>query len=188
MKEGLEELKFVMDTLAHLPDHAAIADLSIVRGLDYYTGTVYETQLLDVPEFSGSVCSGGRYDDLASSYINKKLPGVGISIGLSRLFDVLKQNGNIEPGPKSPADILMVLPSEERRQEAMETARTLRARGYKVEMYHAPQKVKKQLSYAEKKSIPYVWFPPFEDGSDHEVKDMGKGEQSPADPDNWEKS
>ena len=188
MKEGLDELKFVMDTLAHLPDHAAIADLSIVRGLDYYTGTVYETQLLDIPEFSGSVCSGGRYDDLASSYINKKLPGVGISIGLSRLFDVLKQNGKIEPGPKSPADILMVLPSEERRQEAMETARTLRARGYKVEMYHAPQKVKKQLSYAEKKSIPYVWFPPFEDGSDHEVKDMGKGEQSPADPDNWEKS
>tara|TARA_B100001179_G_scaffold230624_1_gene218612 strand:- start:1037 stop:2356 length:1320 start_codon:yes stop_codon:yes gene_type:complete len=188
MKEGLDELKFVMDTLAHLPDHAAIADLSIVRGLDYYTGTVYETQLLDVPEFSGSVCSGGRYDDLASSYINKKLPGVGISIGLSRLFDVLKQNGKIEPGPKSPADILMVLPSEERRKEAMETARTLRSRGYKVEMYHAPQKVKKQLSYAEKKGIPYVWFPPFEDGNAHEVKNMEKGEQVQADPDKWEKS
>jgi len=87
MREGVEELSFILDFLSHLPDHAVIGDLSIVRGLDYYTGTVYETQLLDVPEFTGSVCSGGRYDDLASQYINKKLPGVGISIGFSRLFE-----------------------------------------------------------------------------------------------------
>jgi len=185
MAEGLEELQFVMEQLKHLPEHGARADLSIVRGLDYYTGTVYETQLLDVPEFTGSVCSGGRYDDLAGSYINKHLPGVGISIGFTRLFDVLRQSGKIQPGAKSPAQILVVLPSEEQRNVAAEAARTLRERGMNVELYHAPQKIGKQMGYAEKKGIPYVWFPPFEDGQDHEVKDMGKGEQSKADPGTW---
>ncbi len=183
--EGVLELGFVLDSLSHLPKDAVVGDLSIVRGLDYYTGTVYETQLLDVPEFTGSVCSGGRYDDLAGSFINKHLPGVGISIGFSRLFDVLKQNGKLEPGPKGPADILMVLPAEDKRALAAETARKLRANGNKVEMYHAPQKVSKQLSYAEKKGIPFVWFPPFEDGKAHEVKDMNTGTQSEASPESW---
>ena len=185
MAEGLEELQFVMDQLQHLPAHAARADLSIVRGLDYYTGTVYETALLDVPEFTGSVCSGGRYDDLAGSYINKHLPGVGISIGFTRLFDVLRQAGKIQPGAKSPAQILVVLPSEEQRPIAAEAARTLRERGMNVELYHAPQKIGKQIGYAEKKGIPFVWFPPFEDGQDHEVKDMNTGEQAQADPKEW---
>lgn len=185
--EGVEELCFVLDGLSHLPRHAVRADLSIVRGLDYYTGTVYETQLLDVPEFTGSVCSGGRYDDLAGSFINKHLPGVGISIGFSRLFDVLKQTGHLQPGQKGPADILMVLPSEDKRAEAAETARILRSRGLKVEMYHAPQKVGKQIGYAEKKGIPYVWFPPFEDGKAHEVKDMSAGTQTEANPADWSK-
>lgn len=187
MKEGIEELAFVLDNLSHLPEHAIAGDLSIVRGLDYYTGTVYETQLLDVPEFSGSVCSGGRYDDLASQYINKKLPGVGISIGFSRLFDVLRQTGHIKTGAKSPADIMMVLPSDDMRATAAATARTLRSRGFKVELYHAPQKIGKQLSYAEKKGIPYVWFPPFEQGNDHEVKNMATGNQETAAPETWEK-
>lgn len=186
-KEGIEELCFVLDNLSHLPEHAVVADLSIVRGLDYYTGTVYETQLLDVPEFTGSVCSGGRYDDLAGSFINKHLPGVGISIGFSRLFDVLHKTGHIKVGAKSPADIMMVLPNEEMRAEAATTARTLRARGFKVELYHAPQKLKKQLSYAEKKGIPYIWFPPFENGQAHEVKNMATGNQTEADPNSWEK-
>lgn len=188
MAEGIEELSFVVESLAHLPSHAVKADLSIVRGLDYYTGTVYETQLLDVPEFTGSVCSGGRYDDLAGSFINKHLPGVGISIGFSRLFDVLRQTGHIQTGSKSPADILMVLPSEEQRLEATQTARILRERGYNVELYHAPQKVKKQLSYAEKKGVPYVWFPPFEPGQEHEIKNMQTGDQNKADPALWNKS
>ncbi|MGH1404485.1 MAG: histidine--tRNA ligase [Alphaproteobacteria bacterium] len=184
MKKGIEELQFVMGQLSHLPDHAAVADLSIVRGLDYYTGTVYETQLLDIPEFTGSVCSGGRYDDLASSYINKKLPGVGISIGFSRLFDVLRQNGKITTDKKSPADILMVMPSEDMRQQASDTARILRTRGYKVELSHGG-KLKRQLAYAEKKGIPYVWFPPFEDGLAHEIKNMITGEQINANPKDW---
>jgi len=179
MKEGIEELSFVIKSLSHLPNHAAIADLSIVRGLDYYTGTVYETQLLDVPEFTGSVCSGGRYDDLAGSFINKHLPGVGISIGFSRLFDVIRQSRPdlLGIGKKSPTDILVVLPSEDKRDEAAQTARILREKGYNVELYHAPQKVKKQLSYAQKKGIPYIWFPPFEDNQAHELKNMDTGEQ-----------
>lgn len=185
--EGINELSFVLDQLSHLPEHAVVADLSIVRGLDYYTGTVYETRLLDVPEFTGSVCSGGRYDDLASSYINKSLPGVGISLGFSRLFDVMRQTRPdlLGIGPSSPADILMVLPSEDMREEAAAAARTLRTRGYKVEMYHAAQKVGKQIAYAQKKGIPYVWFPPFEKGQEHEVKNLATSMQSPCDPDSW---
>lgn len=183
--EGLKELNTVLEQLSHLKE-AVIADLSIVRGLDYYTGTVYETQLLDVPEFTGSVCSGGRYDDLASGYINKHLPGVGISIGFSRLFDVMRQTrpDQLGIGPKGPADMLMVLPSEEERAHASETARTLRQRGYKVEMYHAARKFDDQLKYAIKKKIPYVWLP-FADG--HQVKNLETREQVPADAKTWVK-
>lgn len=188
MKEGLEELQFVLDNLSHLPKGAVVADLSIVRGLDYYTGTVYETNLLDIPEFTSSVCSGGRYDDLAGTYINKHLPGVGISIGFTRLFEVLHHFGHIKTGAKTPADILVVFPNEEMRAETAKTARTLRERGYKVELYHAPQKLKKQLSYAEKKGIPFVWMPPFDSEGQHDVKNMITGEQSPADPHSWKKS
>jgi len=185
MQEGLAELTFVMNALKHLPAGAAIADLSIVRGLDYYTGTVYETALLDVPEFQGSVCSGGRYDDLAGNYISKHLPGVGISIGFSRLFDILKAKGHIKPGRKCPTDVLVILPSEDLRPMAAQTASALRKRGLNVELYHAPQKVGKQIEYADKKGISYVWFPPFEDGKTHEVKNITTGTQESADPQSW---
>jgi histidyl-tRNA synthetase len=183
IKEGLEELQFVMDQLSHLPEDAIVADLSIVRGLDYYTGTVYETVFKDDPSY-GSICSGGRYDDLASNYINKRLPGVGISIGFSRLFDRLRQNGNLPVGKHSPADILVVMPNEDMRGEAMAAAQNLRANGHKVESFHGG-KLKRQLAYAEKKGIPYVWFPPFESGAPHEVKNMQSGEQTTADPKEW---
>ena len=185
MKSGIEELAFVLDQLAHLPDHAVVGDMSIIRGLDYYTGTVYETQLLDVPEFTGSVCSGGRYDDLAGSYINKHLPGVGISIGFSRLFDVMRQTRPdlLKIGPKSPAHVMMTVPENEAdRPLAYETARALRKRDIKVEMYHAPKKMGDQLKYASKKLIPYVWL--IRDGK-HEVKDMTAQTQSSADPNTW---
>jgi len=130
--DGIQKLCIVLDNLSHLPDHAVVADLSIVRGLDYYTGTVYETQLLDVPEFVGSVCSGGRYDDLASQYINKKLPGVGISIGFTRLFDVIRQSRPdlMNIGAKSPADMLIYTEHKEMEGELAKTAQTLRARGF----------------------------------------------------------
>jgi histidyl-tRNA synthetase len=184
-QQGLDELAEVLDRLSHLPEGAVVADLSIVRGLDYYTGTVYETQLLDVPEFTGSVCSGGRYDDLAGSYINKHLPGVGISIGFSRLFDVMRQTRPdlLGIGPKSPAHVMMTVPENESdRPLAYETARTLRKRDIKVEMYHAPKKMGDQLKYASRKLIPYVWL--IRDGK-HEVKDMTAQSQEPVDPNTW---
>jgi len=187
MREGIDELAFVLEQLTHLPDHAIVADLSIVRGLDYYTGTVYETRLLDIPEFTSSVCSGGRYDDLAGSYISKHLPGVGISIGFTRLFDVLRQNGRIQTSKKCPTDILVVLPTEDKRALTAATAQMLRANGLNVETYHLPQKIGKQIAYAEKKGIDYIWFPPFEDGKPHEVKNMKTGIQVRGEPEIWGK-
>ena len=180
MQEGVDELSFVMKQLSHLPN--VLADLSIVRGLDYYTGTVYETVFVDDPGY-GSICSGGRYDDLASSYINKKLPGVGISIGFSRLF--AKMIPQLEADRVSPADVLVVLNSEEDRELSVETAKILRGRGMNVELYHAPQKFQKQIAYAEKKGIPYLWMPPYRDTAYHEVKCLKTGTQEKADPETW---
>ncbi len=185
MQEGIEELELVLDNLKHLSDHAVVGDLTIVRGLDYYTGTVYETQLLDVPEFTGSVCSGGRYDDLAGSYISKHLPGVGISLGFSRLFDVIKQKRPdlLKIGPKSPAHVMMTVPENESdRALAHEAARILRSHGNNVEMYHAAKHLGDQFKYANKKGIPFVWV--IRDGK-HEVKDMAQQTQGPADPNTW---
>ncbi|MDB5491079.1 MAG: Histidyl-tRNA synthetase [Micavibrio sp.] len=180
---GVEELAFVLESLKGLPKDAIVADLSIVRGLDYYTGTVYETRFLDDPTY-GSICSGGRYDDLASGYINKHLPGVGISIGFSRLFAKMIEKGTLNTTQKSPADLMMIMPSEDRRGEILALCQGLRKRGIKVEMYHAARKIPDQLKYAAKKGIPYVWFPD-EDG--HKIKNMLTQEQGPADPATWER-
>jgi histidyl-tRNA synthetase len=183
LTEGLDELTFVMNNLQHLPQGAVLADLGIIRGLDYYTGTVLEVQFRDSKGLS--IGGGGRYENLASSFINQKLPGIGVSIGLTRLFGLLMDDGKIKPGKKTPAEILVALPDESRRAEAAATAHVLRQRGYKVEMYHRDAKIKNQMAYAEKKGINYVWFPPFKEGQPHEVKDMATGEQKPADPQNW---
>ncbi len=185
-QEGLEELSFVLKQLSHLPDGSIRANPNIVRGLDYYTGTVYETVFVDDPNY-GSICSGGRYDDLASNYINKKLPGVGISIGFSRLFDRIRIQGKLPQSGISPADVLVILPNEEARSVMNETAATLRDNGHNVETFHSPSKLKRQLAYAEKKGIPYVWFPPFDADGAHEVKNMGTGDQKPTSPDDWTK-
>lgn len=194
IKKGIEELGEVLDNLQHLKSHdvgngnlvpAAVGDLTIVRGLDYYTGTVYETLLMDIPQFTGSVCSGGRYDDLAGSYINKHLPGVGISLGFSRLFDVIRQTRPdlLGIGPKSPAHVMMTVPeNEEDRPLAYEAARTLRKNGNNVEMYHAPKKIGDQMKYASKKNIPFVWF--VRDGK-HEIRNMTAQTQEEADPQTW---
>jgi histidyl-tRNA synthetase len=185
--EGVKELAFVMGQLSHLPEGAVVADLSIVRGLDYYTGTVYETRFVDHPEY-GSICSGGRYDDLASSYINKKLPGVGISIGFSRLFDRIRLKGKLPVKGISPADIMVILPDETQRDAVRELSTLLRGRGFKVEAFHSAAKLKRQMAYAERKGIPYVWFPPFDESGKHEVKCMKTGKQMDADPLKWKKN
>lgn len=195
MEQGIAELQFVTDNLKHLHGDThrggMVANLGIIRGLDYYTGTVLEARFKDSAEHwpkgtpALAIGGGGRYDDLAGSFINQKLPGVGLSIGLTRLFGLLMDQGKITAGKKSPADVLVVLPDEARRAEAAETARTLRARGFKVEMYHRDAKIKNQIAYAEKKGIGYVWFPPFKDGQPHEVKNMASGEQGQADAGSW---
>jgi histidyl-tRNA synthetase len=186
LTEGLNELAFVLDSLSDLPAGTIVADLSIARGLDYYTGTVYEGKFAAWPGY-GSICSGGRYEDLAGSYIRRNLPGIGLSIGLTRIFAKLVAEGLLETGPKCPTDVLVAIPSEERRPQAVAIAAQLRKRGLNTELYHQPDRLGKQIRYASRKGIPFVWFPPFEDGKPHEVKDMDTGGQTAADPDTWQR-
>jgi histidyl-tRNA synthetase len=184
LTEGLHELAFVLGSLSDLPAGTIVADLSIARGLDYYTGTVYEGRFADWPGY-GSICSGGRYENLAGSYIRRDLPGIGLSIGLTRIFAKLVTEGLLQTGPKSPADVLVVIPSDQRRPQAQAAAVQLRKRGINTELYHQPDKLARQVRYASRKGIPAVWFPPFEDGKPHEVKDMETGEQATAEPSTW---
>ena len=153
---GLQELKAVTANLAAfgVPEENFAVDLTIARGLDYYTGTVYETTLLDHPEI-GSVCSGGRYDDLAGYYTEKKLPGVGISIGLTRLFYVLDEQGLLNPElPSAPADAL-VLPMGEA-GPAIALAEELRSGGLRVQFYGEQKKFKQKMAYADKLGVPFA--------------------------------
>ncbi len=154
---GLEELKAVCRNLAAfgVPETNFAVDLTIARGLDYYTGTVYETTLLDHPEI-GSVCSGGRYDDLAGYYIEKKLPGVGISIGLTRLFYVLDEQGLLNPAlPTAPCDAL-VLPMTAEAGPAIALAESLRSAGLRVQLYGEQKKFKQKMAYADKLGVPFA--------------------------------
>lgn len=181
--QGVNELEYVLNSLSGIVGKRVMADLSIVRGFDYYTGTVYETKLNDHPEL-GSIVSGGRYDDLAGQYISRKLPGVGISIGLSRLLSVLVSKGLVKTIRASKTHVLVTIFDDAQRAEALKTAAGFRKRGINAEVYHAAQKFQKQMDYAVKKDIPFVWFLPT-DGKGHEVKNMATREQIPADPATW---
>ena len=183
-KSPREIYAFVIEALHTLPSGTLLADLSIARGFDYYTGTVYETRLLEFPNI-GSICSGGRYDNLAGAFIKRKLPGVGISLGFTRLFAKLVAEKRLQSGAKCPAQVLVIFPRAERREEVARTANLLRERGLNVEMYHSPSKIAQQMRYASRKGIPYVWFPPFEEGGVHEVKDMASEKQVVVDPATW---
>ena len=155
--KGLDELIAVTSNLAAfgVPEENFAVDLTIARGLDYYTGTVYETTLLDHPEI-GSVCSGGRYDNLAGYYIEKQLPGVGISIGLTRLFYVLDEQGLLNPAlPSAPADAL-VLPMTSDPAPAIALAEELRSSGLKVQLYGEQKKFKQKMAYANKLGVPFA--------------------------------
>ncbi len=157
--QGLQELQTVVRYLSAfgIPAENFAVDLTIARGLDYYTGTVYETTLLDHPEI-GSVCSGGRYDNLAEFYTDRQLPGVGISIGLTRLFYVLGEQGMLNPDlPTAPADVL-ILPMTEDLDGAISLATTLREAGIRTQLHCEQKKFKQKMSYADKLSIPYVIF------------------------------
>ena len=156
---GLDELRTVVGYLPAfgVPEENFELDLTIARGLDYYTGTVYETVLLDHPEV-GSICSGGRYDDLAGYYTNKSLPGVGISIGLTRLFYILQEQNMISDAVlTAPADVL-ILPMTDDLSAAVSLASMLRAGGLRVQLYSEKKKFKAKISYADKLGIPFVIF------------------------------
>lgn len=183
--QGLEELNTVVKHLGAfgVPAENFAVDLTIARGLDYYTGTVYETVLLDHPEI-GSVCSGGRYDNLAEYYTDKQLPGVGISIGLTRLFYVLGEQGMLNPElPTAPADVL-ILPMTEDLSAAIALATELRENGVRAQIHCEEKKFKQKLSYADKLGIPYVVFLGEDEISAGIVacKDMQTGEQTKLDP------
>ena len=156
---GLDELNTVVKYLASfgVPETHFAVDLTIARGLDYYTGTVYETTMLDHPEI-GSICSGGRYDNLAEYYTEKQLPGVGISIGLTRLFFVLEDQGYLNDGLNTaPADVL-ILPMTDDLSPAIALATQLREAGIRTQIHAEQKKFKQKISYADKLSIPYAVF------------------------------
>ncbi|HEY1176329.1 MAG TPA: histidine--tRNA ligase [Phytomonospora sp.] len=182
LDEGLAELAAVVSTAAEEAPGLVTADLRIARGLDYYTGTVYETTM-DGFERLGSVCSGGRYDTLASDGKNT-YPGVGLSIGVSRILGALFGNGLLSASRETPTAVLVALPEEERRRDCDRLARSLRGRDIAAEVAPAAQKYGKQIRFAQRRGIPYVLFPEGESGGP-EIRDIRSGEQTPVDMDSW---
>jgi histidyl-tRNA synthetase len=185
LEEGLVELARLVQSLQSLVSDRVrvVADLSIARGLGYYTGTVFETRIEGL-ESLGSICSGGRYDTLATDG-STTYPGVGISLGVSRLLVPLISRGLVQPGPKVPSRVLVALVDEESRPDSDAVATSLRRRGIATEVAATAQKFGKQIRYAERRGIPFVWFPPSGDDGGHQVKDIRSGEQVPADPTSW---
>jgi histidyl-tRNA synthetase len=181
LDEGLEELRQVVLGASGAKGVEVVADLRIARGLDYYTGTVFETRMAG-HEHLGSICSGGRYDQLASDGKNT-FPGVGISLGVSRLLVPLVADG-LTTDRSVPSAVLIALVDEESRAASTAVAQQLRARGIPTEVAAEAQKFGKQIRYAERRGIPYVWFPATSD-QPHQVKDIRSGDQADADPVTW---
>ncbi|MFD0559183.1 histidyl-tRNA synthetase [Stackebrandtia endophytica] len=182
LDEGLAELSAVVGAAAVDAPGLVVADLSIARGLDYYTGTVYETFMTGY-ERLGSVCSGGRYDNLASDGKNR-FPGVGLSIGVSRILVPLLNQNVLSASREVPTCVLVALPDTESRRDCDRIARSLRSRGIAAEVAPAAQKYGKQIRFAERRGIPYVWFPGEAD-QPGEVRDIRSGDQVGADVDTW---
>ncbi len=180
LDEGLEELATVVAAAAQRMPGAVVADLRVARGLDYYTGTVYETELVGYEDF-GSVCSGGRYDALASDG-RATYPGVGISLGVSRLMGVLLGRGLAHSTRSVPTCVLVAVADEASRTGSDTIAAALRARGIPTEVAPRADKFGKQIRYADRRGIPYVWFPSEAGDS---VKDIRTGDQLPAEPATW---
>ncbi len=177
LSAGLELLAAVVAEASRQVPGRLVADLKIARGLDYYTGTVYETTMARY-ESMGSISSGGRYDSLASDG-RTTYPGVGLSIGVSRILVPLVGKGVLTASRPVPSCVLVAVDSEETRSAAIATAARLRARGIACEVAPKADKFGKQIRYADRRGIPFVWF------ATDEVKDIRSGEQTPADPDAW---
>ncbi|MDO5081942.1 histidine--tRNA ligase [Arachnia propionica] len=180
LDEGLAELEVLVRLAAAQEPGRVVADLRIARGLDYYTGTVYET-LLEGFEKLGSVASGGRYDSLASDG-KVTFPGVGYSFGVTRILAPLIGKGVLTASRSVPSAVLVAVDDEESRERAITIARQLRARGVACEVAPRADRFGRQIRYAERRGIPFVWFGA---GRDDSVKDIRSGEQHPADPARW---
>ncbi len=180
LDEGLAELVRVVESAEEQRPGLVRADLKIARGLDYYTGTVYETVMHGHADL-GSVCSGGRYDALASDG-RSSYPGVGISLGVSRVLGRLFAAGQLTASRSVPTAVLVAVVDEDHRDESTRVAAALRARGVPVEVAPAAAKFGKQIRHADRRGVPWVWFP---DEGGHSVKDLRTGEQTPADPASW---
>ncbi len=178
LTSGLELLATVVATAGSAVPGRLVADLKIARGLDYYTGTVYETTMAGY-EAMGSISSGGRYDSLASDG-KVSYPGVGLSIGVSRILVPLLGKGVLSASRTVPSCVLVAVDSEEARGEATAIATRLRSRGIACEVAPKADKYGKQIRYADRRGIPFVWF------GTGEVKDIRSGEQVLADPDTWQ--
>ena len=179
---GLDELESLLRVAARRRPGAIVADLKIARGLDYYTGTVYESFMAGHEDL-GSVCSGGRYDSLASNG-KRTFPGVGISIGLSRLLSRVMGAGLIEVTRAVPTAVLVAVTDEEHRAVSDAVADALRERGIAADVAPTAAKFGKQIRFADKRGIPFVWFPGMGGAADS-VKDIRSGEQVDADADTW---
>lgn len=185
--EGVETLAMIVDDASKIRPGSVVADLKIARGLDYYTGSVYET-FLEGAESLGSICSGGRYDNLVSQG-NKKYPGVGLSIGLSRLLSYMLHTSGATVSRVSPAAVLVAVWNEEDRPSCNQIAQKLRSRGIATDVSPSAAKLGKQIKYADKLGIPYVWFPADStdsESSKDEVKNIITGEQVCADVMSWQ--
>lgn len=185
LEEGLAELTEVIEQASKRAPGKVIADMSIARGLDYYTGTVYETVLLGHEQL-GSICSGGRYESLASNG-KKTYPGVGLSIGVTRLVARMLSQGLARPTRSVPSAVLVALTNDEAWSEAQDVADQLRDRGIACEVSASAAKFGKQIKYADRRGIPFVWFLGTDESgtTTHEVKDIRSGEQVAADPSTW---
>jgi histidyl-tRNA synthetase len=182
---GLSELAAVIEGCASITGITVEADLRIARGLDYYTGTVFETRMAGY-EALGSICSGGRYDSLASDG-KITYPGVGISLGVTRMLMPLFQRGVLKGSRSVPSAVLVALPSEQARADCDAIAQALRARGVPAEVAASAQKYGRQIRYAERRGIPFVWFPGAAGTAEADtVKDIRSGDQVPADPSSWQ--
>jgi histidyl-tRNA synthetase len=182
LDEGLAELVQVVEAAAEHTPGLVVAELKVARGLDYYTGTVYETQLRGYERF-GSICSGGRYDNLASSG-SERFPGVGISIGVSRMLGLLFGQQALTVSRSVPTCVVIALPADELRPDCDRIAAALRRRGIATEVAPSAAKFGKQIRFAERRGIPYVWFPGV-DGALDTVKDIRSGEQVEAIAASW---
>ncbi len=179
---GLDELTGLLRAAARRRPGAIVADLKIARGLDYYTGTVYESFMAGHEDL-GSVCSGGRYDSLASSG-KRTFPGVGISVGLSRLLSRVLGAGSVRVSRTVPTVVLVAVTDEDHRAVSDTVADSLRARGIAADVAHTAVKFGRQIRFADKRGIPFVWFPGGGGAADS-VKDIRSGEQTDADASTW---